>query len=131
VDLINDVATDIIDMDFKQLSYYPGNYDSYRLMKDQQEMYEIKQSVTMEKKREKLKNTLQSLKEKPVPRRGGAKKKAKAVACQRKKLNKHETLEKSINASIHIPPRKGLTASQRLKLAETMKVVPDKEVQFV
>lgn len=131
VDLINDVATDIIDMDFKQLSYYPGNYDSYRLMKDQQEMHEIKQSVTMEKKREKLKNTLQSLKEKPVPRRGGANKKAKSVACQRKKLNKHETLEKSVNASITIPPRKGLTASQRLKLAETMKVVPDKEVQFV
>lgn len=131
VDLINDVATDIIDMDFKRLSYHPGNYDSYRLMKEQQEMHEIKQSVTLEKKREKLKGTLQSLKEKPVPKRGGAKKKSKAVAIQRRKLNKHESLEQSVNASITIPPRKGLTPSQRLKLAETMKIVPDKEIQFV
>eukprot|EP00980_Cylindrotheca_fusiformis_P026221 scaffold15515_cov117-Cylindrotheca_fusiformis.AAC.2 len=131
VDLINDVATDIIDMDFKRLSYYPGNYDSYRLMKEQQEMHEIKQSVALEKKREKLKSTLQNLKEKPIPRRGGAKKKAKAVCSQRKKLNKHESLEKAANASVNIPPRKGLTPSQRLKLAETMKVVPAKEIQFV
>lgn len=132
IDLINDVATDIIDVNMKKLSYYPGNYDSYRLMREQQEMHDIQTSIKMEKKRGKLKTTLQHLKEKPAPKRGGAKKKAKAVAAQRKKLNKHESLEKSLNASATVPPpRKGLTATQRLKLAETLKMVPDKEVQFM
>eukprot|EP00526_Cylindrotheca_closterium_P029395 CAMPEP_0113659756 /NCGR_PEP_ID=MMETSP0017_2-20120614/32533_1 /TAXON_ID=2856 /ORGANISM="Cylindrotheca closterium" /LENGTH=657 /DNA_ID=CAMNT_0000574339 /DNA_START=195 /DNA_END=2165 /DNA_ORIENTATION=- /assembly_acc=CAM_ASM_000147 len=132
IDLINDVATDIIDVNMKKLSYYPGNYDSFRLMRNQQEMHDIQQSIKMEKKRDKLKTTLQHLKDKPVPKRGGTKKKAKAVAAQRKKLNKHESLEKSLNTSANVPPpRKGLTATQRLKLAETLKIVPDKEVQFV
>lgn len=132
IDLINDVATDIIEVHMKKLLYFPGNYDSYRLMRDQQEMHDIQQSIKIEKKRDKLKSTLQNLKEKPAPKRGGVKKKAKAVAAQRKKLDKHESLEKSLNASANIPPpRKGLTPTQRLKLAETLKMVPDKEVHFV
>lgn len=132
MDLINDVATDIIDMSFNELSYYPGNYDSYRLMREQQEMHELRQSVTMEKKRAKMKNALQNLKEKPVPKRGGAKKKNKAVACQRRKLEKHESQQKNTNnASSSVLQRKGLTAAQRMKLAEIMKSIPDKEVQFV
>ena len=52
VDLINDVATDIITMEGQNLQYYPGNYDSYRLMKDQQGLHELRQSVAMEKKKD-------------------------------------------------------------------------------
>lgn len=131
VDLINDVATDIIDMASQKLWYYPGNYDSYCLMKDQQGMHELRQSTNMEKRGDQLKSTLQNLKEKSVQRRGGTKKKAKAVSCHRKKLEKHETLQTSLTASSNLPGKPGLTAAQRLKLAETMKVVPDKAIQFM
>jgi len=132
VDLINDVATDIIEMGGQTLRYYPGNYDSYRLMKDQQGVHELRQSIAMEKKKGQLISTLQHLKEQPVPRRGGAKKKAKAIASHRKKLEWHETSEKASNsnATSTSPPKRGLTAAQRLKLAETMKSVPDKAIQF-
>jgi ATPase subunit of ABC transporter with duplicated ATPase domains len=118
-------------MAYQKLSYYPGNYDSYRLMKEQQEIHDLKQSVAMERKRDKLKSNLQNIKEKPAPKRGGAKKKTKAVASQRRKLNRHEKQEKLVNSTSNIPQRKGLTAAQRLKLAERMKLVPDKEIQFM
>lgn len=130
VDLVNDVATDIIDMEAQKLHYFPGNYDSYRLMKDQKGMHVLRQSAAMQKKRDHLKNKLQHLKEKPPPRRGGAKKKAKAVASQRKKLDRHVALEKQIHEKSVLPVRKGLTSVQRLKLAESMKTIPDKAIQF-
>jgi ATPase subunit of ABC transporter with duplicated ATPase domains len=135
VDLINDVATDIIDMQSQQLLYYPGNYDSYRLMKEQQGMHELRQSAAKEKKRGQLLGTLQHLKEKPG--RGGAKKKGKAIASHRKKLEKHESMEKASSSattavsSVLPTIKKGLTAAQRLKLAESMSATPDKAVQFV
>ena len=132
VDLINDVATDIIDMYTKKLWYYPGNYDSYRLMKDQKETHHLKQSLAMEKKNGQLRSTLQNLKEKPAPKRGGAKKKAKAIASHRKKVERHQESMKTLDSLSEVPiERKGLTVSQRLKLAEVTKCVPDKAVQFV
>ena len=135
VDFLNDVATDIIEMQDQKLWYFPGNYDNYRVMKEQQGMHELRQSAALEKKRGHLMTTLQHIKEQPIPRRGGAKKKSKAVASQRKKLERHNQLEKAVSASNPtsssiVPVRKGLTAQQRLKLAESMKRVPDKAVQF-
>lgn len=131
VDLINDVATDIIEMKFNKLEYYPGNYDSYRLMKSQRETHELRHCVNLEKKKEKLKDTLQHLKQKPKPKHGGSKKKSKAVSSQRKKLERHELVEQAANAtSTMSTSRKGLTAAQRLKLTELLKTVPDKTVQF-
>ena len=132
VDLINDVATDIIDMCAKKLWYFPGNYDSYQLIKDQKEAHFLKQSQAMQKKNGQLQTTLQHLKEKPVPkRRGGGKKKAKAISSHRKKIERHQKSMNKLDSSAEVPTeRKGLTVAQRLKLAEITKVVPDKAVQF-
>ena len=133
VDLINDVCTDIIDLHARHLHYYPGNYDSYRLMKEQRATHALQQSRAMEKKNNKLKSTLQHLKEQPVSKRkGGAKKKAKAIASHRKKMEWHQDSMNALDNSVDVlPERKGLTAAQRLKLAETIKETPDKAVQFV
>lgn len=133
VDLINDVATDIIDMHSRKLHYFSGNYDSYRLMKEQKANHVLQQSVAMEKKQQKLRNTLQHLKEQPVSRRkGGAKKKAKAIASQRKKMEWNNGSMANLDVSSAVlPEKKGLTAAQRFKLAETMRTTPDKAIQFV
>ncbi|MGK3745248.1 MAG: ATPase subunit of ABC transporter with duplicated ATPase domains [Bacillariaceae sp.] len=133
VDLINDVATDIIDMHAKKLWYYPGNYDSYRLMKDQKGTHQLNQSLAMEKKADQLKSSLQNLKEKPTPKRkGGANKKAKSVANHRKKIERHEkSMNTADSSSIISTEGKNLTAAQQLKLAKITKCVPDKAVQFV
>eukprot|EP00934_Nitzschia_sp_Nitz4_P003521 Nitzschia sp. Nitz4//scaffold219_size35776//3386//6138//NITZ4_007818-RA/size35776-processed-gene-0.6-mRNA-1//1//CDS//3329542302//3511//frame0 len=136
VDFINDVATHVIEMQDQKLWYYSGNYDDYRLLKEQQGMHQLRQAVAMEKKQGQIQATLRHIKEQPAPKRGGAKKKAKAVASQRKKLDRHEQQTKELErapiaTSTLIPSKKGLTAQQRLKLAETMKKVPHKAVQFV
>mmetsp|Transcript_29770 Transcript_29770/g.72088 ORF Transcript_29770/g.72088 Transcript_29770/m.72088 type:complete len:472 (-) Transcript_29770:1017-2432(-) len=134
LDLINDVATDIIELKAMKLSYYPGNYDSYRLMKEQMETHHMKQALVVEKKRDQLKNTLQSLKEKPTPKRGGAKKKAKSIAAHRKKIEWHEKGASEVLSSTDctiLPERKGLTAAERIRLSKKLKSVPDKAVQFV
>ncbi|VEU34507.1 unnamed protein product [Pseudo-nitzschia multistriata] len=132
IDLINDVATDIIDMCAQKLWYFPGNYDSYRLMKDQKESHFLKQSQAMERKNSELHSTLQHLKDKPVPkRRGGAKKKAKSVQSHRKKIEKHVKDMQILESSADIPmDRKGLSLTQRLKLNEITKTAPDKAVHF-
>jgi len=133
VDLINDVATDIIDMCAKKLWYFPGNYNSYRLMKEQKEAHHLKQSQALQKKNGQLHTTLQHLKEMPVPkRRGGAKKKAKAISSHRKKIERHQKSMKTLDSLSEVPTeRKGLTVAQRVKLTEVTKNTPDKAVQFV
>lgn len=135
VDFLNDVATDIIEMQDQNLWYFPGNYDNYRVMKEQQGIHELRQSAALEKKRGHLLTTLQNLKEKPPPKRGGAKKKGKAVSSQKKKLERHDQLEKAARSSKSaagtiVASRTGLTAQQRLKLVELTRSVPDKAVQF-
>jgi len=134
VDFLNDVATDIIEMNDQKLWYYPGNYDNYRIMKEQQGMHELRQSAALEKKRGQIVATIQHLKEQPVPKHGGSKKKAKAISAYKTKLDRHEQLEKTIVASTTnsslVPVRKGLSAQQRLKLAESSKRIPEKAVQF-
>jgi hypothetical protein len=43
----------------------------------------------------------------------------------------HQDSMKALDSSLEVLPEcKGLTAAQRLKLAETIKEVPDKAVQF-
>lgn len=133
VDLINDVATDIVDMCAKKLWYFPGNYDSYQLVKDQKEAHFLKQSQAMQKKNGQLQTTLQNLKDNPVPkRRGGAKKKARAIASHRKKIERHQKSMRTLDSNAGAPTEnKDMSVAQRLKLAEITKSVPDKAVQFV
>ncbi|KAL3916568.1 MAG: hypothetical protein SGILL_005116 [Bacillariaceae sp.] len=108
------------------------NYDSYRLMKEQKATHALQQSLVMEKKKDKLKNTLQHLKEQPVSKRkGSSKKKAKAIASHRKKMDWHQDSMGKLDSCLDVlPERKGLTTAQRLKLAQTIKEMPDKAVQL-
>ena len=141
IDLINDVSTDIVDLCLKKLWYYPNsNYDSYRIMKEQKERQYMKQSQLLEKKNEQLQTTLRSIKDRPVPKRkGSGKKKAKAVASQRKKIEwntkSRQVFESTSSENTNSLPwnnNNNTTVTQRLKLREILKTgVPDKAVQFV
>mmetsp|Transcript_31129 Transcript_31129/g.34840 ORF Transcript_31129/g.34840 Transcript_31129/m.34840 type:complete len:587 (-) Transcript_31129:31-1791(-) len=142
IDLINDVSTDIVDLCLQKLWYYPNsNYDAYRIMKEQKEQHYMKQSLLLEKKNEQLQTTLRSIKDRPVPKRkGGGKKKAKAVASQRKKIEwntkSRQVFESTSSENTNGVPwnnnNNNNTLIQRLKLREILKTgVPDKAVQFV
>jgi hypothetical protein len=87
----------------------------------------------MQKKNGQLQTTLQNLKDNPVPkRRGGAKKKARAIASHRKKIERHQKSMKTLDSNAGVPTEnKDMSVAQRLKLAEITKSVPDKAVQFV
>ena len=148
-DLINDVATDIIYFANKELYYYPGNYENFKVIQQQQNIHELRQNVALEKKREQMLTTLDNLKKQAVPKRGGAQKKARAIESHKKKLERQGitkdekghrwTQQKagtgiqkgSINA-LDASARKGLSTSQLLKQAEkSIQSAPDKAVQFM
>ena len=109
-------------------------------MKEQKERQYMKQSQLLEKKNEQLQTTLRSIKDRPVPKRkGGGKKKAKAVASQRKKIEwntkSRQVFESTSSENTNSLPwnnNNNNTVTQRLKLREILKTgVPDKAVQFV
>ena len=88
LDFINDLATDVIHLWEKKLIYYPGNYrdfEGYRLQKD---LHRLRQDRALEKKRDSMISTLENLKKQAIPRRGGFKKKTKAIESQRKKMER-------------------------------------------
>ncbi len=91
VDLVNDVATDIIHLHNHVLSYYPGNYHDFIYYKDQKELHQVRQQHSMEKKRDAMLTTLDHMKKQVVPKRGGSKKNGKAVDNYKKKLERVET----------------------------------------
>jgi ATP-binding cassette subfamily F protein 3 len=149
VDLINDIATDIVYFANRQLYYYPGNYDDFKVVKQQEGLHHLRQHAALEKKREHMLNTLDNLKKQAVPKRGGAKKKARGIESHKKKLERagitkdekgHRwTAQKACsgiqNSSINAmdaSARKGLSAAKLLKQAEiATRPVPDKALQFV
>jgi hypothetical protein len=109
----------------------------------------LRQHAALEKKREHMLNTLDNLKKQALPKRGGAKKKARAIESHKKKLERTGITKdekghrwtaqnacsgiqnSSINA-LDASARKGLSAAQLLKQAEiATRPVPDKAVQFV
>ena len=149
VDLINDVATDVIDLKQQTLVYYPGNYIDYTVYRRQNDLHQLRQAVALDKKRGAMMQTLENMKKQPTPRRGGAKKKSKQIESQKKKIerqgldkDKHGhrwTQQKagtgmktgSINA-IDASTRRGLTVQQLLEMTEKyICPPPDKAVQFV
>jgi ATP-binding cassette subfamily F protein 3 len=149
VDLINDVATDVISFSNQQLYYYPGNFDDFSVLRQQQGLHELRQHVSLEKKRGQMLNTLENLKKQATSKRGGGQKKARAIESHKKKLERQGidkddkghrwTAQKSgtgiqkgsINA-IDATTRRGLSPAQLLKQAEgSVKPPPDKAVQFV
>jgi ATPase subunit of ABC transporter with duplicated ATPase domains len=149
VDLINDVATDVIHFHDQTLTYYPGNYRDFVGYRSQRTMHMLRQNAALEKKRDHMLQTIEHLKKQPISKRGGAKKKGKQIESRKKKLEK-QGLEKdehghrwtaqtagtgiregSIN-SVGASDRSKLSHQQLLRALETDTLpVPDKAVQFV
>ena len=88
VDLINDVATNVIHFYNQSLAYYPGNYRDFLRYKRQNDLHTLRENAALEKKRDSLMQTIDNLKKQPVPKRGGAKKKGRAIESAKKKLEK-------------------------------------------
>ena len=148
-DLIDDVATDVIDFFERKLLYYPGGYSDYRIYRQQTDIHQLRQVIALDKKRDAMMKTLDNLKKQPTPRRGGAKKKSKQIESFKKKIER-QGLEKdeqghrrknqtagtgikpgSINA-MDASSRKKLTTNQLLKMTkESVSPPPDKSIQFV
>mmetsp|Transcript_14490 Transcript_14490/g.23998 ORF Transcript_14490/g.23998 Transcript_14490/m.23998 type:complete len:693 (+) Transcript_14490:101-2179(+) len=149
VDLINDMATDVIHLNNYTLNYYPGTYRDFVGYRSQKTLHMMRQNTALEKKRDHMMQTIDNLKKQSIPRRGGAKKKGKQIESRKKKLEK-QGLEKdehghrwtaqtagsgiregSIN-SVSASSRGKLSHNQLLKLAEvSVSPIPDKAVQFV
>jgi len=152
VDFVNDVVTDIIEMAQLNLYSYSGNYADYLVQKQQGDLHQLRQAVSLEKKRGTMVKTLENLKKQATPRRGGMKKKAKQVESQKKKIERegldagdakgHRWTQHprgpagakvgSINAVADASSRRGLTTQQLLKMTEkSLRPPPDKAVQFI
>jgi ATPase subunit of ABC transporter with duplicated ATPase domains len=149
VDLINDVATDVIHMHNHTLSYYPGAYGDFVRYRTQMTLHMLRQNAALEKKREHMMQTIDNLKRQPIPRRGGAKKRGKQIDSVKKKLEKqglekdergHRWTAQSAGTGIREGSINSVGASNRTKLSHEKLVklsgtsiapVPDKAVQFV
>ena len=129
VDLINDVATDIIHFVWRKLQYYPGNYDNFIALLQQQGLNALRQEVSLKKKRENMLSTLEHLQKQPVPKRGGAKKKAKAIASHKRRMDRQLNQEVSDGGTLG-PENTQLLRKQSLTKNLTPPPI-DKAVQFV
>ena len=149
VDLMNDVATDVIHFKDEKLSYYPGNYRHFLKYRKERITHQLKQAGALEKQRTQMVKSIDNLRKKTEGKSNETKKKLlKAVKSKEKKLERHgvdkdanghhRTCQKdggmrigSINA-IGAEKRKNLTHKELVKLAEVdVGPVPDKAVQFV
>ena len=92
VDLINDVATDIIYFANQQLSYFQGNYRQFLNVKEQRDINTGRQVHALNQKRQHMLNTIDTLKKQA----GTDNKKARALSSRKKKLMK-AGLEKNEN----------------------------------
>jgi ATPase subunit of ABC transporter with duplicated ATPase domains len=147
LDLVNDVATDVVQVQNRKLYYVPGNYDDYLAYRRQIDIRDLRQVVALEKKREHMHQTLENLKQQPVPRRGGARKKSQQISAHRKKMEQQGIVAtageagKSLRIGVasttatlamESSARRGLTTAQLLELMEQRKrPPPDKAVQFM
>ena len=149
VDLMNDVATDVIDFRDGKLGYYTGNYRDYLKYRRENISHQLKQANAIEKQRSSMMSSIDTMKKKStqVDSSQASKKLDKAVKSKVKKLERHgvEKNEKghyrvaqtdggmrkgSINA-IGASERNTLTHRELIKLAEVaIGPVPDKAVQF-
>mmetsp|Transcript_26181 Transcript_26181/g.38988 ORF Transcript_26181/g.38988 Transcript_26181/m.38988 type:complete len:694 (-) Transcript_26181:406-2487(-) len=149
VDLINDCATDVINLVNGKLDYYNGNYCDYLIAKQQLEIHLAKQQHVLEKQRAHMISTIDNLKKQKSGKCGKqAKKCNNAISSRKKKLERHGIMKNenghrwtvqnagtgirqgSIN-SIDASTRRRMTYAQLLKRNETnVAMIPDKAVQF-
>lgn len=148
VDLMNDVATDVIHFHQEQLGYYPGNYSHFMKYRKERITHQLKQAGALEKQRANMVKSIDNLKKKTEGKSNETKKKLmKAAKSKEKKLERHG-VEKNeqghrrtaqtdggmrigcINA-VGAEKRKNLTHKELVKLADVdIGPVPDKAVQF-
>jgi len=149
VDLMNDVATDVIDFRDLKLGYYAGNYHDYLKYRRERITNQVKQAGALEKQRTSMVQSIDNLKKKSTQSdsRTTKKKINKAIKSKEKKLERHgieknefghrRTDQKdggirkgSIN-SIGASQRNQMTHKELLKLADIgIGPTPDKAVQF-
>jgi ATPase subunit of ABC transporter with duplicated ATPase domains len=150
-DLMNDVATDIITFSHvqKKLSYFPGTYWQYLRYQAQHDLHTLRQQNSLDKKRNTMVQNIHYLQAQPAPKRGGNRRKAKAISAQRRKLERagiekdekgHRWTQQKAGTGIKVGSlnsvdasnRKDLSTSELLKLAEaSIRPPPDKAVQFL
>eukprot|EP00538_Stauroneis_constricta_P006390 CAMPEP_0119556620 /NCGR_PEP_ID=MMETSP1352-20130426/8499_1 /TAXON_ID=265584 /ORGANISM="Stauroneis constricta, Strain CCMP1120" /LENGTH=724 /DNA_ID=CAMNT_0007603597 /DNA_START=56 /DNA_END=2230 /DNA_ORIENTATION=- len=149
VDLVNDVATDIIYFSNRQLYYFPGNYDNFQILLEQHGLQALREQVALEKKREHMLQTLDNMKKQPPSKRDGGRRKAKQIEARKKKLERtgiqrdekgHRWhmqkagtgIQRGAINSLDASTRKGMSSAQLLKQAQqSVQQPPDKAVQFV
>jgi ATP-binding cassette subfamily F protein 3 len=152
LDLVNDVATDVMQQYDQFLLYYPGNYADYLVQRQQSDIHQLRQAVTLEKKRTNMVKTMDNLKKQAGStwKRGGSKKVDKQIESRRKKMERQGLDDKdekghrwtqqnagtgikpgSINA-VDASTRRGLKTNELLQLTEkSIRPPPDKAVQFI
>eukprot|EP00956_Cyclotella_meneghiniana_P042978 scaffold249369_cov125-Cyclotella_meneghiniana.AAC.1 len=149
IDLMNDVATDVIHFFNYKLEYYNGNYFDFVKYRTEVIKHQIRQAGALEKQRTSMVNTIENLKQKASSSdsRTAKKKLDRAIESKKKKLERHgiekndlghrRTDQKdggirkgSLNA-IDATTRRKLSHKELLKRGEVfIGPVPDKEVQF-
>jgi ATPase subunit of ABC transporter with duplicated ATPase domains len=150
VDLVNDVATDVIQQFDQFLLYYPGNYADHLVQRQQSDLHQLRQAVSLNKKKTSMVKTLDNLKKHATGKTVGSKKANKQIESHRKKIERQGLDDKdekghrwtqqkagtgikpgSINA-VDASTRRGLKTNELLQLTEkSIRPPPDKLVQFV
>jgi len=149
VDLMNDVATDVIHFKDEKLSYYPGNYRHFLKYRKERITHQLKQAGALEKQRAGMVKSIDNLRKKTEGKSNETKKKLlKAAKSREKKLERHG-VDKNVKGhhrtcqtdggmrigsinSVGAEKRKNLTHKELVKLAEVdIGPIPDKTVQFV
>ena len=149
IDLLNDVATDVIHFHNHVLEYYNGNYNEYKKIRRKRITHQLKQAKSLETQRSTMAESIDNLKKKATSTNNvrARKKINKQISSKTKKLDRHgiEKNEKghrrtnqndggirvgSIN-SIDASTRNKFQQKQLMKRAEIdISPVPDKAVQF-
>lgn len=149
IDLMNDVATDVIHFHNHKLEYYTGNYHDFVKYRTEIIKHQIRQAEALEKQRSSMVNAIDNLKKKSsgTESRVAKKKLDRVIESKKKKLERHG-IEKndlghrrtdqndggirkgSINA-LDSTTRNNLSHKDLIKRAEVLLgPVPDKAVQF-
>ena len=148
VDLMDDCATDVIDMRDAKLTYYPGsNYRDYVNRRKESVAHLVRQSGAIEKQRSAMMTSIDNMKKKSYHSEN-QKKIDSAIKSKVKKLERHGVekdehghhrtaqnescgIRKGSINSIGVGQRNALSHKELLKLAEIdLGPVPDKAVQF-
>ena len=84
IDLINDVATDVIHIWNHSLHYYPGNYTNFEKVKEQNKLHQLRQHSTLERQRNSMIKSIDQMKKQKPSNKNG-----KMIQSRKKKLERH------------------------------------------